>query len=113
MNILNNVTTQNDYTPANEVGGGIGVILEAFIYNQPVFLQIQESSTGQSGEAVWSRHIYLPPQQIVFYRTGIFGARVRSAVENEAAQVTLVIVSEKEHPITAALADIRSYLGGR
>jgi hypothetical protein len=110
--VLNNKATANEYTEANTINSGPCVAVEVFVYNEPIYLQLKESSSNQDGQAVWTPEIYLPPQQKTFFRRGIFAARARSAVEGKAAQVTLILVGEREHPESFFLSEILRRLGG-
>lgn len=110
--LLNNASTENEYSEKNTTPSANAIAVEVWVYNQPIFLQLKESASNQHGQAVWTREIYLAPQYVVIFRRGIFAARARSAVEEKPAQVTLSLVPEHVHPITSMLRDILCKLGG-
>jgi hypothetical protein len=86
---LNNITTANAYTEANTLLTGTARRLRVSVNNAAVYRQCLVSRTGEAGQAQWQPEAFLTPGTESLSLKGLFGVRVRSAVAETPAQVTI------------------------
>jgi hypothetical protein len=103
MRTLNNVATGERFELEGGEGtatlrGGPCVRAEVSVYNHAAYITFKISSTGQSGQAVWSPSLFMVPEEKVrvFLLHGIFGIAAQSAVGAEPARVTIALYAEDE-----------------
>lgn len=93
---LNNITTQPEYEGDQPQLEGQAARLRVDVRNAAVYRQCLVSRTGERGTAQWQPEAFLTPQIETLSLKGLFGVRVRSAVEGEPAQVTIQMWADDE-----------------
>lgn len=94
---LNNVTTADDYTPANTVEVNYPLARATIrVNNAAVYRQLLVGLDNNPRAARWQPELFVPPGQEKVQRRFLFGVRVRSAVAGTPAQVTIELVARGE-----------------
>lgn len=89
MAVLNNVTTQDDYTEENTLVVDNATRVTLQVFNAAIYWQITDGdSLGNPSGAPWKDEEFLAPSYGSFARN-CHRVRVRSAVAGQPAQVTV------------------------